>query len=133
MLLDMPLIYSGQESGLDKRLRFFEKDTVEWGEYSKTDFYKSINILHHEEEALWNGDFGGAPELLENKSPDKIFSFTKSKGNSQVIVALNLSVDSVPLTLNMPEGEFVAVMSKGIGVNGVVSPWGYLVLKKVNE
>ena len=133
MLLDMPLIYSGQESGLDKRLRFFEKDTVEWGEYSKADFYKSINILHHEEEALWNGDFGGAPELLENKSPDKIFAFTKTKGISQIVVALNLSGDSVPISINMPEGEFVGVMSKGIGGDGVVSPWGYLVLKKVNE
>ena len=28
----MPLLYSGQETGLDKRLRFFEKDTVEWNE-----------------------------------------------------------------------------------------------------
>jgi len=133
MLLDMPLIYSGQESGLDKRLRFFEKDTVEWGEYSKADFYRSINTLHHEEKALWNGDYGGAPELLECKSPEKIFAFTKRKGKSQIVVAVNLSVDSVPLSVKMPEGEFVAVMSKSIEANGVVSPWGYVVLKKVDE
>jgi glycosidase len=133
MLLDMPLIYSGQEAGLDKRLRFFEKDTVEWGDYSKADFYRSINSLHHEEKALWNGDFGGVPELLESKFPEKIFAFTKRKENSQIVVALNLSGDSVLLSINMPDGEFVAVMSKGIGSDGVISPWGYLVLKKVNE
>jgi glycosidase len=133
MLLDMPLIYSGQESGLDKRLRFFEKDTVEWGEYSKADFYRSINTLHHEEKALWNGDYGGTPELLECKSPEKIFAFTKRKEKSQIVVAVNLSVDSVPLSINMPVGEFVTVMSKGIEANGVVSPWGYVVLKKVDE
>ena len=133
MLLDMPLIYSGQESGLDKRLRFYEKDTVEWGEYAKADFYRSINVLHHEEQALWNGDYGGAPELLACKSPEKIFAFTKRKEQSQVVVAVNLSADSVPLSINMPEGEFVAVMRKNIDANGVVSPWGYIVLKKADE
>ena len=34
------IIYNGQESGLDKRLRFFEKDTIEWGEYSIQDYFK---------------------------------------------------------------------------------------------
>ena len=38
-LLDMPLVYSGQESFNTERLRFFEKDTVQWGAYSKTEFY----------------------------------------------------------------------------------------------
>ncbi|HSD63257.1 MAG TPA: alpha-amylase family glycosyl hydrolase, partial [Ignavibacteriaceae bacterium] len=26
----MPLVYSGQEAGLNKRLKFFEKDTIQW-------------------------------------------------------------------------------------------------------
>ena len=29
----MPLVYSGQEAGLDKRLEFFEKDAINWKEY----------------------------------------------------------------------------------------------------
>jgi glycosidase len=29
----MPLIYGGQESGLDKRIEFFEKDPIEWKDY----------------------------------------------------------------------------------------------------
>ncbi|MEO1022653.1 MAG: alpha-amylase family glycosyl hydrolase, partial [Bacteroidota bacterium] len=35
----MPLIYNGQESGLDKRLEFFEKDPIDWKEYKYEAFY----------------------------------------------------------------------------------------------
>ena len=28
----MPLIYSGMEADINKRLEFFEKDSIEWGE-----------------------------------------------------------------------------------------------------
>ena len=131
-LFDMPLIYSGQEAGLNKRLRFFEKDTVEWGTYSKSDFYLSINTLHHEEEALWNGEFGGFPVLLECESPERFFGFTKTKAESQVVVILNLSNEPAFLSVNMPEGEFEPAISKGVGVDGIVAPWGYIVLRKVN-
>jgi cyclomaltodextrinase / maltogenic alpha-amylase / neopullulanase len=131
-LLDMPLIYSGQEAALEKRLRFFEKDTVEWGTYSKSEFYRSINTLHHEEKALWNGDFGGSPVLLECESPEKIFAFTKSKDESQIVVILNLSADPTFLSVNMPAGEFDSALSKGIGESGIVAPWGFLVLRKKN-
>jgi glycosidase len=27
----MPLVYTGQEDGLDKRLKFFDRDTIQWG------------------------------------------------------------------------------------------------------
>ena len=32
----------------DQRLRFFEKDTVQWGDYAKTDLYQTIYALNHE-------------------------------------------------------------------------------------
>lgn len=131
-LFDMPLMYSGQESDLEKRLRFFEKDTIEWGGYSKSEFYRSINTLHHEEEALWNGPFGGFPVLLECESPDRFFAFTKLKANSQIVVILNLSSEPSFLSVNMPEGDFEPAISKGIGEDGVVAPWGFIVLRKIN-
>jgi len=51
----MPLIYNGQESGLDKQLLFFEKDEIEWGTYKYSDFYKMLLSLKKDNEALWNG------------------------------------------------------------------------------
>ena len=35
----MPLLYSGQEAGLNKRLKFFEKDEIAWGNYIYVDFF----------------------------------------------------------------------------------------------
>ena len=39
---DMPLIYSGQEAGLDKRLEFFEKDPIEWKSSEPEAFYTRL-------------------------------------------------------------------------------------------
>ncbi|HAN77960.1 MAG TPA: hypothetical protein DCQ31_09395, partial [Bacteroidales bacterium] len=44
----MPLMYTGQESKLAKRLKFFEKDTIEWGNYPDAAFFTSFNKLKHE-------------------------------------------------------------------------------------
>ena len=70
--------------------------------------------------------------LLECKSPEQFFAFTKSKAESQIVVLLNLSSEPTYLSVNMPEGKFEPALSKGIGEDGVVAPWGYIVLRKVN-
>ena len=41
----IPLIYNGQEYGLDKRLLFFEKDFIPKKESDFFDFYKKLNKL----------------------------------------------------------------------------------------
>ncbi|MFZ5940510.1 MAG: alpha-amylase family glycosyl hydrolase, partial [Bacteroidota bacterium] len=51
----MPLIYSGQEVGFNKRLEFFEKDPIDWTDKGWTDFYTRLNQLKHEHSALWTG------------------------------------------------------------------------------
>lgn len=38
----LPLIYSGQEAGLDKRLRFFDKDQILWRDHPNADLYKTL-------------------------------------------------------------------------------------------
>ncbi|MTI87968.1 MAG: alpha-amylase [Balneolaceae bacterium] len=85
----MPLIYNGQESGLDKQLEFFEKDPIEWKDYKYQDFYTSLVRLKGQEPALWNGDFGGELEILE--MPEGMYAYKRVKGNSEVVVALNFN------------------------------------------
>jgi glycosidase len=41
----MPLIYNGQETSLDKRLRFFDKDTINWAKMDLVEFYTKIFAL----------------------------------------------------------------------------------------
>ena len=48
----MPLLYTGQQASLTKRLRFFDKDTVDWSGPSLVGFYRSMFDLKHANEAL---------------------------------------------------------------------------------
>jgi hypothetical protein len=51
----MPLIYSGQEASLDKRLSFFEKDEIIWRQTKMTELYRTLSRLKKVNPALYNG------------------------------------------------------------------------------
>lgn len=89
-LPDMPLIYGGQEAGLDKRIEFFEKDPIQWKNYPHAPFYASLLRLKHDNQALWNGQYGGPVEVLETGN-DKVFAFQRKRGGNTVKVSVNLS------------------------------------------
>ena len=44
---------------LDKRLKFFTKDEINWGTYEFQDFYTKLIGFKKENPALWNGTYGG--------------------------------------------------------------------------
>ena len=96
----MPLIYSGQEAGLNKRLKFFTKDTISWSNLELTPFYKALNKLKHSNEAIENPPYGGTFEKINNSEPKKVLSFLRLKGNVRVLVLLNLSASPVSFILN---------------------------------
>ena len=85
----MPLLYTGQEVSLTKRLRFFEKDTVTWNGPSLERFYRSLFDLKHRQPALANGALGGAQAVLRTDGGDRVYAFTRTKGANTVLVALN--------------------------------------------
>lgn len=93
----MPLIYTGQESGLEEQLEFFEKDLVDWGEYKYADFYKTLLNLKHENEALWNGNYGGSLERIDLGS-DMVYAYKRVKGESEVLVVLNFGNETATLS-----------------------------------
>ncbi len=99
-LMGMPLVYSGQEAANSKRLRFFEKDTVDWGGYDKTDLYQTINELHHRHPALWNGAVGAQPEFYTIDSDDAMAWKRKVESN-EVITAVNLSSEPITMELEL--------------------------------
>lgn len=86
----MPLIYSGQEAKLNKRLDFFEKDEIDWSNLEFESFYQKLLLLKKENKALWNGNAGGSFTKISGDNPE-IYAFVRQKADQKVIVVLNLS------------------------------------------
>lgn len=85
----MPLIYNGQESGLAKRLEFFEKDPIAWKGHELTGFYQRLIALKHKHPALAAGQYGAPVTLLP--STGDVVAFERRLGGDVVRVAVNLS------------------------------------------
>jgi Glycosidases len=101
-----PLIYTGQEIGLSRRLEFFEKDPItDWSANEYTTFWKKLVDLKHNNPALAAGEKGGdivwweLPEGL-----DGIVAFHREVKGNKVIVLANFGV-APPVISSEAEGE----------------------------
>ncbi len=110
----MPLVYTGQESALDKRLEFFTKDLVDWKDYPLEDFYRKLLNLKKRNTALWNGNFGGEYEAVKTSEDESVVAFTRSKDQDKVFVILNLSDTALEVKLQSDGyvGEYSDLFSK---------------------
>ncbi|MBB4079421.1 glycosidase [Lewinella aquimaris] len=133
----MPLIYSGQESGIDRQYEFFKKDQLEWGDYKYADFYKTLFDLKERHQALWNGEYGGELKKIETSNDEMVYAFTREKNGDKVAVMINLSGEPQRVTLDGGDfaGTYTEVFSdqameltEGMAVE--LEPWGYRVLSK---
>ena len=132
----VPLIYSGQELPNKKRLEFFEKDPIPWtGENQLHGFYKSLLSLRETNPALYA--IHTETIRLTTSANDKVFSYLRKKGNSEVLVLLNLSKDKIRFSLDdkAVTGRFKNIFS--FAENDFTSeksfemqPWEYLVYEK---
>jgi glycosidase len=139
----MPLIYSGQEAGLNKRLAFFKKDTIQWEDMRDSLFYAGMLKLKHDNPSLWNGKYGGKMHVITTSDNPYVYSFYREKGENKVIVILNFGEEDSDIDLSAKEiqgtyklhlegvnyGEFFDInlsdsTSIGVGSNG------YLILVK---
>lgn len=133
----MPLVYSGQEAALDRRLAFFERDPIEWGDYAFEDFYTRLSALKERNPALWHGRAGGELLVLEHGGTEEVFAFLREREEAQVLVVANLSGESQELRLedDAIEGKYSEVFGgRRIRLDGelVVSlqPWEYRVFER---
>ena len=86
----MPLLYTGQEVSVRRRLRFFEKDTVDWRGPSLAPFYRAIFELKESQPALGNGAWGGRQSPLRTVGGGgRVYAFTRTQGPNTVLVAVN--------------------------------------------
>ena len=85
----MPLVYSGQEDGLNKRLKFFDKDPIAWQRFDRAPFYAGLLALKHRHPALSSAMEQGNLQVIDTGNA-KVFAFRRVKGSDRVTVAVNL-------------------------------------------
>jgi glycosidase len=133
----MPLIYTGQEAGMNKRLRFFEKDTVNWKPSPMRDIYTKLNLLKEKNKALWNGINGGNIQFIQTNN-ENLFLFVREKEKDKIFALFNLSADEQTIKLNseLINGDYTDVFGKEgiIKISGEtefhLGPWDYKVYSK---
>ncbi|GGB22024.1 alpha-amylase family glycosyl hydrolase [Puia dinghuensis] len=134
----LPLIYSGQELPNYKRLKFFDKDQIDWtGRYEMHGFYRTLLQLRKRNPALRSGDPAVTLHRLHTSLDDRSFVFARRAGDDLVLVVLNLS--AAELTLPVAQllihgsyreaftGTWLDLPAAG---NLVLPGWGYAVYEK---
>ena len=126
----MPLIYTGQEAGLNKRLLFFDKDSVDWSNLEMQQFYKRLIQLKKVQPALWNGAAGGQLTIVPTTMPKKVLAFTRVKDNSQILAIFNLTAQPVDAIIQLPQAgdykEYFSGEAKKLkkGTTITLEKWG---------
>ena len=111
-----PLVYTGQEVGITRRLEFFEKDPItDWNPNQYTDFIKTLVALRHDHPCLAAGEKGAPAELIPDV-PEDVLAFRRSRRGDILEVYANLSAKTIHFQID----DEVAVLE----------PWGWKILGK---
>ncbi len=91
----LPLIYSGQELPNRKRLKFFDKDLIEWNRgIQLQDFYKPLSELRKRNRAFAAGS-ATVCRLFEEFAEKNILVYQLSAGEDALLVFLNMGTEDV--------------------------------------
>ena len=133
----IPLVYSGQELPNSQRLKFFDKDAIEWtGIFGLHNFYSRLLDLHSSHPALSAGDEHVITFLVSTSDDEKIFSYLRKAAEKEVLVVLNLSGNDVDFQINDEKvsGDYKNVFTNEIenltDQNFTMKAWDYLVYEK---
>jgi glycosidase len=128
----MPLIYSGNEYGLDKSLKFFEKDSFPKVKGKDWNLRAKLGQLKSQNKALNGGKNKATYTRIKSSNDNQILAFERVKEGKKVIYLANLS----------PKLVEVKIPLKGVFTNYItgeklilddtktqyLKPWQYFIL-----
>lgn len=134
----IPLIYSGQELPVQKRMQFFDKDAIDWtGTNELHSFYKTLLALRKRSPALRACDPAVNTFMIHPANNSPVLAYLRKNGDSEVLVVLNLNNTDMSFTVTDPivDGTFKEVFSENshhLNAGSVIElpPGGYLVFEK---
>jgi glycosidase len=134
----MPLIYNGQEAGEPKRLEFFEKDPIVWGEHPIGTLYQKLFAMRRQNTALWNAKWGARMVQVVNSAPLQVFSFVRQNEKDKVFAVFNFSDNYQSVTfkdtlfhgnyMDFSSGEEITMTQSSLLE---LTPWKYHIFIKV--
>jgi glycosidase len=131
MKQSIPLIYSGQEEPVLRRIPFFEKDTIRFKQFKRAKLYSTLLKLRKNNPALaidasWKkvsvGDDKSLYAYVREKSGDKIFVVLNLSDKEQKITIKDQQLTGGPLNVFMGTKEPLT-MNQSFNIE----PWGYIV------
>ncbi len=124
----IPLIYNGQEYGLNKRLEFFEKDFIAKKQSDFYEFYSNLNSLKKENNIL-DIDSEIKFEIIETNNKNLI-CYKRTKNNDSMYFVANLSEESQEINTEFSETLKSLNSDKMISLKkNSLDPWEYHFLK----
>ncbi|GAB3288960.1 alpha-amylase family glycosyl hydrolase [Hymenobacter tenuis] len=137
LLPGIPMVYSGQEAALKKRLRFFDKDTIPWNDYPLQEFYTTLLQLKKRHPALRNGDPCSEFTRIAPTASPETYAFVRRKNAASVLVAVNTGAQphELPLRELLPgvyrEVFTGQIIKLGAGSKLLLTPHSYEVYEQL--
>ncbi len=134
-----PLIYTGQEIGLNRRLEFFEKDSIvelvdlEYGKEYR-EFYKGLCAFRHANKVLAAGE-NVAPIVYVDGAPETVLAFTREKDGNKVLCMFNFSAEPAKVTITESAADdYMCTCGEAksfkAGDEVELKAWGFILLSK---
>ena len=137
ILKGMPLIYNGQEAENNRRLSFFEKDSIDWKATKTGELIQKLCSLKTNNRALWNGNYGGSMLVLPVNDKRNILAVARVRERNKVFAVFNLSNKTINawISSDVLDGEFTNfITGKQATFNNVAAlklkPWQYYIFTK---
>ncbi len=134
----IPMLYSGEEMPNERRLKFFEKDAIEWnGTYSLHDMYKNLFSLRKKNTALHAADAAVSTFYIITEGGKNVMAYLRKNDADEVFVLLNLSNERAAFTIKdrLINGWYSNVFTRAESYLAadsfmIMQPWEYLVFEK---
>ncbi|MEW7290548.1 alpha-amylase family glycosyl hydrolase [Aquimarina sp. 2304DJ70-9] len=128
----MPLIYSGQEYDMDKRLLFFEKDTIIKQKGKFFPLYEKLGKLKNNNPALHGGKNAASYTRVTTSEDKKVLAFKREKEGNSILFVANMTKNPVKFNAEY-DGKYKdyltgEVVERKQGQEYELTPWQYQIL-----
>ena len=130
MVRSVPLIYSGQEEPVLRKIEFFEKDPMHFEKFQRADFYKTLLQLRRSNPALATNAVFRKVKAGDERA---VYAYVREKAGQRVLVVLNFSASEQRITIadkalwGKTTNVFAGKPEQITGQPWTLAPWGYAV------